>query len=173
MVLIKFQKSIRNFAHISHDQENPVLMVEHTSKDKITKTIEQFIRRELKEYIIIKAKEYSGIINESFNDIKIKNMNSRWGSCSSKRNLNFSIYLIFNSIESIDYVIAHEVCHLSHMNHSQEFWNLVKSLRPNYKQERKNLKMPSKLIKIKNTSKILNKLKKKAPQKLLWRLFKV
>ncbi len=89
-------------------------------------------------------------INEQFFKKDIKSVNlkynsSNWGSCSSKSNINLSTRLLFAPSDVIDYVIVHELTHLIEMNHSQKFWNLVKSVMPNYKQKEKWLKEYGKL----------------------------
>jgi predicted metal-dependent hydrolase len=71
--------------------------------------------------------------------VAIKNMKSRWGSCSSKGNLNFHYRVAFLPEELLDYVIVHELCHLKLFNHSKAFWNLVAEKSPNYSQLRKQL----------------------------------
>jgi predicted metal-dependent hydrolase len=60
-----------------------------------------------------------------YNKISIKDQNSRWASCSTKRNLNFNLFLAALPVEIIDYVIIHELVHLVELNHSKKFWNLV------------------------------------------------
>lgn len=58
----------------------------------------------------------------SFGRITYKDVRSRWGSCSSLRNLNFSVWLLLAPARWVDYVVAHELAHLSHLNHSPRFW---------------------------------------------------
>lgn len=76
---------------------------------------------------------YTQKLGVSYNKISIKDTFTRWGSCSSKRNLNFSFRLVFAPKEVFEYIVVHEVCHLVEMNHSANYWALVKSLMPNYK----------------------------------------
>ncbi|MCF0235721.1 MAG: M48 family metallopeptidase [Bacteroidaceae bacterium] len=64
----------------------------------------------------------------SYNRITFKNIRSRWGSCSTKRNLNFSVWLMAADPALIEYVVAHELAHLSQMNHSPLFWAEVDRL---------------------------------------------
>jgi predicted metal-dependent hydrolase len=61
----------------------------------------------------------------SYNRISIKSLKTRWGSCSSKKNLNFSYKILFLTPKDQDYLIVHELSHLVHMNHSKDFWDLV------------------------------------------------
>lgn len=78
-----------------------------------------------------------------FNKVRITSAKTRWGSCSSKGNLNFSWRLAFFDKEIVEYVVVHELCHLIHMNHSDKFWREVEKYCPNYKDIRKRLKNTS------------------------------
>ncbi|WMC92889.1 M48 family metallopeptidase [Kineothrix sp. MB12-C1] len=72
--------------------------------------------------------------------ITIRDQKTRWGSCSSKGSLSFNWRLMLAPPGILDYVIVHELCHLIHMNHSQEFWKCVGDILPDYKERRKWLK---------------------------------
>lgn len=87
-----------------------------------------------------KVMHYSTLLNVFPKKIQIKDQRSSWGTCSSLGNiyLNYRIFLAPTYI--VDYVIVHELCHLRHMNHSKDFWNLVSSIYPNYNDCRKWLK---------------------------------
>lgn len=76
----------------------------------------------------------------SYNRIAIRACRSRWGSCSSKRNLNFNYKIIFLSPEQSDYIIVHELCHLKEMNHSAAFWSLVGRTMPTYREISRSLR---------------------------------
>jgi len=69
----------------------------------------------------------------SYKSVAIKDTRSRWGSCSSRGNLNFSWRLIMAPDEVLNYVVTHETAHLSHLNHSSEFWELVKERCPDFR----------------------------------------
>ena len=64
--------------------------------------------------------------------ITIREQKTRWGSCSSKGNLNFNWKLILAPPEVLDYVVVHELCHLKKMNHSKAFWDEVGKVMPEY-----------------------------------------
>ena len=74
---------------------------------------------------------------EDINKISIKYNHSNWGSCSTKRNLNFSSRLLLAPDDVIDYVIIHELAHLKEANHSHKFWAIVAKAMPNYKEKEK------------------------------------
>ena len=75
-----------------------------------------------------------------YNKIVIRNQKSRWGSCSSKGNLNFNYKVVLLPRRHADYIIVHELCHLKEFNHSKRFWALVEQTIPEYKNIVKQLK---------------------------------
>ena len=80
--------------------------------------------------------------------VKINAARSRWGSCSSAGNLNFSWYLVMAEEATIRYVVVHELAHLIEMNHSPNFWRIVEQVLPNYKAEREKLKKLQKKLSV-------------------------
>jgi len=102
----------------------------------------------LKEYYYKKAyEEFSGIIkvySERYgfkvNQLKIKDTKTRWGSCSAKMNVNLNWKLIIAPRRVYEYVIVHELCHIGCWNHSQQFWNRVATILPDYKDRKAALK---------------------------------
>ena len=97
-------------------------------------------RQEIKLYILLKLEEINRVYNFKFNKIFVKNHKSRWGSCSSARNLNFNYRIISLPNHLAEYIIAHELCHLKEMNHSKRFWDLVALSIPDHKERRAELK---------------------------------
>ncbi len=110
---------------------------------------EESIKKERKnlytkeEFVSIVGKIARELIKETGlkpNRIRVKEIKYAWGSCSSNKNITINLKLIQYSEETIKYVILHELSHLKYMNHSKEFWNLVSTYMPDYKEIRKNLK---------------------------------
>lgn len=83
---------------------------------------------------------YSRILELYPDNIRVKEQKSIWGSCSFKGNINFNWRLIMAPLAVLDYVVVHELCHLTHRNHSRNFWQLVEQIMPDYKTRRKWLK---------------------------------
>ena len=109
-------------------------------KSHHTLALEKRYREAAKDYIPKRVEYYHQFTGGSYNKITIRDQKTRWGSCSSNGTLSFSFRLMLAPPRVLDYVVVHELCHLKHMNHSKEFWNMVESILPDYKEHRKWLK---------------------------------
>ena len=94
----------------------------------IRKGIERALRLEAKQYLPDKVNELAEKFGFKFNKLTLKNIKSRWGSCSRKNNINLSIHLMRLPDHLIDYVILHELVHTVHHNHSSNFWTVLNSI---------------------------------------------
>lgn len=122
-------------------QADTLLLVSPTDEKEVLKeAIVKWYRERAKEVLPQKVSYYQKYVGRSVGDIRIKEQKSRWGSCSNKGNLNFNWKIMMAPDEIIDYLVVHELCHRLHMNHSQEFWNSVGKIIPDYKQREKWLK---------------------------------
>lgn len=83
---------------------------------------------------------YADIMDVDYGRITIRCQKTRWGSCSSKGNLNFNCLLMLAPSDVRDYVIIHELAHRKYMNHSHDFWKEVELIMPDYKDVRRWLK---------------------------------
>lgn len=99
--------------------------------------------QEIKEKFISRVTYFSEIMKVSVGRITIRNQKTRWGSCSTKGNLNFNYQLYYLPDELLDYVVVHELSHRRHMDHSSAFWAEVGTYCPDYRTLRKNLKQYS------------------------------
>lgn len=109
-------------------------------KKAIKKAVQEFYKKKAEEVIHDRLQFYNEHYGLKYNRVTFRNQKTRWGSCSSARNLNFNWRLIMAPIEIIDYVAVHELCHLKNMNHSAVFWRLVAEAIPDYKERRRWLK---------------------------------
>lgn len=79
-----------------------------------------------------RVSELQKLTGGTYTKITIRNQKTRWGSCSQTGTLSFNYRLMMAPPAVIDYVIIHELCHITHMNHSKEFWSKVASVMPDY-----------------------------------------
>jgi predicted metal-dependent hydrolase len=103
------------------------------SKARIRVELINFFKDVFRTYIENRVEYWAEKMNLKYNRIFIRSQKTKWGSCSSQKNLNFNWHLIFAPKKVIDYVIIHELAHLKHMNHSSKFWDFVKKYDRNYK----------------------------------------
>lgn len=96
-------------------------------------------REKIKEKISSRVQYYSEKMQVEYERITIRNQKTRWGSCSSKGNLNFNYRLFYLPEELLDYVVIHELAHRRYMNHSMQFWKEVAAYCPSYGRYRKKL----------------------------------
>ena len=94
--------------------------------------IEGWYLTQAKEIIPQRVAWYAKKHGFVYHQVRIKKMVSRWGSCSSKSNLNFNYRLVMAPLEVIDYVVIHELVHLIHRNHSRQYWEAVEILQPDF-----------------------------------------
>ena len=95
-----------------------------------------------------RATYFAQIMNVNFKKVTIRTASTRWGSCSSLGNINFTWRLIMAPLSIIDYVVVHELAHIRHKNHSVTFWKFVEQHCPDYKSARKWLNVNGNTLKI-------------------------
>ena len=103
-----------------------------TNKEDPSSRIERFLKKQAKEKLTLLSREKAAQIDKTIKSVTIRDTKSRWGSCSEEDNLNYSWRLIFAPWEAFDYVVAHEVAHLEHLDHSKAFWALCRELSEDY-----------------------------------------
>ncbi len=106
----------------------------------VREALEYWYREQARHYIRQRTKELAKAYGFIYGRLTIRGQKTRWGSCSSKGNLNFNWRLMMTPPEAIDYVIIHELCHLRVLNHSSKFWKLVAQYCPDYQHWKKWLK---------------------------------
>lgn len=97
-------------------------------------------KKRARELVELKLGQFNKIYNFSYNRIAIRDQKTRWGSCSSKKNLNFNYRIVFLSEKLADYLVVHELCHLGEMNHSRRFWELTERAIPDSRKIAKELR---------------------------------
>lgn len=99
--------------------------------------LSDWLKNRAVEYISKRVYELSERMGTEFHGLAFKQQKTRWGSCSSQKNLNFNWKLIHAPTDVIDYVIIHELAHTKHMNHGKAFWEYVTSFDPDHSLHRR------------------------------------
>ena len=107
--------------------------------DHVKEICVEVYRRLAESYLATRVAIFADFMGTKPTAVKISGAKKRWGSCSSRKSLNFSWRLIMASEDIIDYVIVHELAHLTQMNHSRKFWAIVESMLPDYRDRKKEL----------------------------------
>ena len=123
-----------------NNQKDRIPQDNNIEKDAATLALEKRYRDAAREYIPKRVEYYHTLTGGSYEKITIRDQKTRWGSCSNNGTLSFNYRLMLAPPRVLDYVVVHELCHLTHMNHSREFWDMVASILPEYKEYRKWLK---------------------------------
>lgn len=121
--------------------ELPKNVKEEEHRDLIYPLYIEWIKIRANAFALERLKRFSLKLQKEPNKVMIKDQEQRWGSCTPAGNilLNWRIFLAPVSI--IDYVLAHELVHLKHMNHSKEYWETLRMLLPDYDQRKEWLRI--------------------------------
>lgn len=139
-------EQIRQFVEAHRDwiQRNAARQLQRQQEleaiPKLTGEELQDLAEKARIYIPERVSFYAPRIGVSYGKITIKRQRSRWGSCSTKGNLNFNCLLMLAPAEVIDSVVVHELCHRKEMNHSDKFYREIQRVFPDYRECRRWLK---------------------------------
>lgn len=136
-LLKKFVESKKFWIHkkLEENEISPIPALQESSMEHFEAHKDKAL-----ELVKKKVRKWNKLYNYSFEDIAVKPLKSRWGSCSRKHNLSFNYKVIFLPEQLQDYVVVHEICHLKEQNHSQKFWRLVGKALPEYQDLNKFIK---------------------------------
>lgn len=123
--------------YVTFENESLNIYVKTHEEDRIKKALKRFYQQQCKMLVDKRIQKYQKYFKVKPRGIKISSNKKTWGTCDSKRQLTFNWKLAMAPVESIDYVVVHEMCHMVHLNHERSFWRLLGKLLPDYK-ERQN-----------------------------------
>jgi predicted metal-dependent hydrolase len=145
----KIQIGRHKAAHVGSKKEGDLITVifpetadisVDQNQELLRKFVTRVLRTEAKAYLPKRTQWLAGKFGFTINDVRVKNLKSRWGSCSSKNNINLNIHLMRLPEHLSDFVILHELCHTVHRNHGTQFHALLNKLSGNEKVLNKELK---------------------------------
>lgn len=123
---------------------NELILPESYGLEALTAWLKEQALQTISERVAL----YANIMGITPGTMKLSEAKARWGSCNTKNNLNFAWRLIMCPLSVIDYVVVHELSHVTYKNHSPAFWARVKTVLPNYKDDQDWLKVNKKLMEI-------------------------
>lgn len=130
-------------------QENKIDIYSNSDdQDKLRNAMEKWYRGKAMEIISQRVKHLQKYFTKTPSGIVVKEQKKRWASCTGKDKLLFNWRCIMAPEEVIDYIVLHELCHMVHKNHSKDYWSLVRSLMPDYKEKQNWLKENGSLMNI-------------------------
>ena len=122
------------------------IVIEGSSQREQIRELRDWIRRRARNLLPPLLHEMSQRTGFEFNRITIRSQKTRWGSCSSRGHISLNDQLLFLPAQTVEYLMIHELCHTRHLNHSQDFWRLVESRCPDYRNHEKLLSRSRNLV---------------------------
>lgn len=133
--------SIRiRFTHWAFTATVPETLGEDERAPAIGMAFVRWYRRRCRERIAESLKRWVPVVGHEPTGVKIRDQRQRWGSCSPDGTLRFNWRIAMADSWLLDYVVVHELCHLTERNHSREFWAAVDAAMPDYRVRRLKLK---------------------------------
>jgi predicted metal-dependent hydrolase len=108
--------------------------------DQIRDAVQSWLQRQAKRIFEERCRHFAQQLRVSYTRLSLSSAQTRWGSASADGSIRLNWRLIHLPMATIDYVVAHELAHLRHMDHSPRFWDVVRSVVPDYEQRRGGLK---------------------------------
>ncbi|SDG28194.1 hypothetical protein SAMN05216320_103491 [Duganella sp. OV458] len=115
-----------------------ITLLPGASENLLKERVKTWYQQQAKELFAQRLDLYAGRLGVQYHSFGLSSAGTRWGSCTADRKIRLNWKLIHFSLPLIDYVVAHELSHILEMNHSQQFWDTVGLIYPEY-EEAKNL----------------------------------
>lgn len=141
---IKFEEGARPGVRLEGGALHIVLASVQRDPVRVESLLRRWMMAEAKVYFERRMKYWWGALpwladGRSFPLLRVRAMKRQWGSCSSRGSINLNMWLMCQTVEAIDYVIVHELCHLLEMNHSGRFYAHLERAMPDWKLYKKML----------------------------------
>lgn len=135
-----YQQALTARIDIEQQQNNSLLCVSAVDQLETQLLLQRWLTGQAKDNLIPLLRSLAGQCGFSIGKISIRAQKTRWGSCSSRKNISINRALLFLSPALVRYVLIHELCHTVHLNHSRHYWQLVEQMEPDYRRYDKALR---------------------------------
>ncbi len=113
---------------------------QHAAPEQIRDAVQSWLQRQARRVFEERIRHYAAQLRVTCTRLSLSSAQTRWGSASADGSIRLNWRLIHFAMASIDYVVAHELAHLRHMDHSPRFWDVVRSVVPDFEATRSQLK---------------------------------
>ncbi len=121
--------------------DNELVMLGNTDNKKMCiQLIVAWVKQYAQKYLLQRIEMLSQKTGLTYNSVMIRSQRTRWGSCTSTKNISLNYKLVFLPEKLVDHIIIHELCHTIHLNHSARFWRLVASFDPAWQQNTREVR---------------------------------
>ena len=150
-VALSWQLTYETMEHLSRielkESENKLVFVGPvTHWDQCKPLFDHWLKEQAQVHIAPWMNQLSEHCQLKFNQLTFRGQKTRWGSCSSDKNISLNYKLLFFPARLMRYVLIHELCHIKHLNHSKHFWALVARYEPDYVRLKKELRQAEQYI---------------------------
>ena len=137
---LKINEGNSDYVELTNDGYFIITLKDKDNHHKKTQLVDSWYKEKALYHFSKIMEKYTQIINKSVNKVTIRRMKTRWGSCNPKNSyINLNLELIKKDIRGIEYVVLHELAHLTHYNHDKKFYGYVASYMPDWKNRKKLL----------------------------------
>ena len=125
---------------LPHFADGRIYLPACADREAVVRALKTFYAATARDYLPQRLDYWSERMGLYPQQLRLKYLTSRWGSCSSKKNINLNYRAMQLSKPAIDTILIHELAHLKHMNHGEAFWKLVYTFSPDYDYHHQHLK---------------------------------
>jgi predicted metal-dependent hydrolase len=125
--------------HKAIDAGTGQLAISYVAQSEVAGRLSHWLSGKARSILIPWLNAVSEETGLPYNKVAVRGQKTRWGSCSSRHNINLNRCLLFLQPELVRYLMVHELCHTRHMNHSRRFWALVEKFVPDYQERERQI----------------------------------
>ncbi len=133
---------------VQRSTDQLIVATPQTTPDQVKTSLIHWYQQQAVAELSSRVAHYQGQISVSPTRILIKSYKTRWGVCHADGRISFNWRIILAPSAIVDYVVIHELCHLVHLNHSAQFWQLVQQHNPNCQMARRWLRQHGNTLEI-------------------------
>lgn len=139
-IVVTEEPTVRQYGIVAEDGDRLVVRVPRGKRDLAAPALERWLRRIARADLLSALERRACEMKLKFGRVYIMNQRTRWGGCSSRRNLSFTWRLVMAPPAVLDYLAVHELAHLAEPSHSMKFWLIVRSHCPDFQRHKKWLR---------------------------------